>query len=87
MWMPYTYEEKKRWFEFRIKQAGLKYLDTSCYRLELRMSRLERQWEESGNTHEFRMERMEARHELEMLKIELEDFERRAKSILNPQPR
>jgi len=84
-WVPCTFEERLRWHDFRMAVWDLSSLDNKCYQLERRLDRLEEHWSKTGDTHKFRMERLRVRHELEMLKIEMEDFERRMKPFLEPE--
>jgi hypothetical protein len=69
--------------DFRMARIELSALDMKCFQLESRLRRLEIDWRYSNpdKNHRLRMERMRIRHEFEMLKIDLRNFERRAEPL------
>ncbi len=75
-----TLDETMSRYEFRSIFWGVTALDLKTFVLERRVRNLERQWPGEGKVeqHEFRMERMRVRHELELLKIEMGTLEQRA---------
>jgi ATP-binding protein involved in chromosome partitioning len=83
-----TFAEIMRRHDFRIAWIDLTALDMRCFRLESRLRHLEIDW--PGSTPEkqrrLRMERMRLRYELELLKIDLRQLERRGR-FQNPSTR
>ena len=74
--------------EFRMKRLDLLNLETGCFYLESRIRRLEYRWRRipAIDPHQLRMERLRVRHEFEMLKIDIETFERRIQPLLDTEP-
>lgn len=69
--------------DLRMAWWALSTLDMKCFYLESRLSQLERKWPGStpDEQRQLRRERMEVRHEFEMLKIDLTSLERRVESL------
>lgn len=79
-------ERKKRQFQRMMKNDELESLEYRCFALERRVTRLERRWNSDPmQQHDLRMARLRVRHELEMLKIDMQDFQRRVEPLLEPQ--
>lgn len=81
-----TLEETGLRSEIRSIFWGVTALDIKSFRLDRCVRNLERRWpgKDKAQQHEFRLERMRVRHELEILKIDLEILERRASRCSKP---
>jgi len=83
MYKPRTFEEKMYQREVRMRLLDTLALEVRVFYLERRLGRLERAW--PGNSPDaqrrLRRERILVRHEFEMLKIDLETLERRARPL------
>ena len=88
MFKPLAFEDRMRRHQLRMMWLDLLALESRCFYLELRVRRLERRWRRSppAHPHRLRMDRMRLRHDFEMLKIDLESFERRARPLLKSPP-
>lgn len=87
--MEYTsFEDTMRRHELRIRWWELQSLEMKCFYLERRLGRLELRWRQPSpldDPHRLRIERMRVRHEFEMLKIDVDAFERRVRPLLEGQ--
>jgi hypothetical protein len=88
MYKARTFEEKMHRHEVRMRFLQSLALETRCFYLERRLRRLENEWGRSSPNDERRLrkERLQIRHEFEMLKIDIETLERRARPLLKPRP-
>ena len=79
-----TFEEKMRRHDFRMVWWQLTSLDMKCFYLESRLRRLEIDWPGSNPDEQRRLrkERMTARYELELLKVDLRNLERYTEALL-----
>ena len=84
MFEPLTTEETVHYYQLRSRYCELWTIETKCFHLEQRLSRIERKW--PGRTaeeqHRMRRERNAIRHELEMLKIDFHALRQRAAPLL-----
>jgi len=81
----HTFEQAILRNRCRIARIELSAIDTQCFRLESRLRRLEIDWPgfTPDEKRRLRMERMRIRYELELLKVDVKDFERRTKPLFN----
>lgn len=83
MFEPMTFEERMRRHHFRMASWDLANLDMRLFSLESRLRRLELDWPGSSPDEQRRLrkQRMEARYDLELLKIDLKKIERRTEAL------
>ena len=87
-WSP---EEALYYSQMRMSFEELWLIETRCFYLEQRVSRLERKWRKWPGTtpqeqHLMRRERYTIRHELEMMKIDFDALHQRAKPLFKGSP-
>ena len=73
-----TFEQRMRRIEFRRGRCHLEILESRCFELERKLSRVEWEWpgKNADAKRRLRREQMELRTEVEILKIDIEVFER-----------
>jgi hypothetical protein len=86
MYREFTVEERMHRSTLRLCDIELQSIEAKCFRLECRMDRFERDWpgSTSSKQRDLRLERLRIIHECEMLKIDIEAFERRLQPFLEP---
>ena len=81
---PLDPEERVRYWDLQSKWIQLWAINRRCFELDLALDRLERRspGKSPQEQHEVRMKRIELRHELEMIKINLADLKHQAAPYL-----
>ena len=74
--------------QLRRSFEALWQIETQCFYLEQRVSRLERKWPGTNpkERHQMRRERKAIRHELELLKIDFHAHNQRAQPLFKGPP-
>ena len=84
MFKPLTHEKRARWNNIRRRRCQLLTLETKCFYLHSDLQRLECRAKASAvDDRQFRRERMQIRHDLEILKIEIEQLQRYVQPLLH----